>query len=334
MGFTKNFRTPVQLTGTARAAFDQLVGSFGILNSLFPVNETYDINFDFNITEAALPAAASFRSFNTHSDVGVLGSTERSSGKLPPISRRLHVDEHQQLIMFNAGGDAIGLEFERYATSIAQSIASRFVLAQRDALVTGKVLISERDLSFEVDFKRKAGLTVNAGTAWSNAAADVIGELEALRTVLGRSIGRIVISRQTMNYLQLNTAIRQQALGRGADLTARISADDVRSVFSAYDLGNLVINEDVITDQTGAVVPLFAADKVIILPAGGPVGRTALGVTAESLRTDTGIAAQERPGVFAGALESDDPSGYDVLVSAIGLPILSDANATAVIDAF
>ncbi|WP_100813019.1 major capsid protein [Microbacterium lacus] len=334
MGFTPNFRTPVQLTGVARAAFDLQVGQY-ITDGLLPVNETYDINFSFGVTQAALPPAASFRSFNSESDVGSLGVSESRSGKLPPISRRLHVDEYQQLTMYQSSDDLIGAEFERYATSLGQAFALRFVMAQAEAITAGKVTIAERGLTFEVNYGRKAGLTANAATPWSTiATADPLTDIEGLRAVYGRRIGRIVLSRQAMGYLQTNANIIKIAMQRGSDLPPRISVEDVRAVFRDYGLGEIVVNEEVVTNSAGAEVPLFAADKVIILPAAGAVGRTDLGVTAESIRTDTGIAQSERPGLFAGALESDDPSGYDVLVSAIGLPILTDANATGVIDAF
>lgn len=334
MGFSNAFRTPTQLTAVARDAFDALYGTFTTAG-LFPVSETYDISYSFGVGESILPAAAKFRSFNTESDVANVGTGETRAGKLPPISRRLHVDEHQQLSMYAAGDELIGQKFEDYAELIARAIAQRIVLAAAEAIETGKVTIAERKLSVEVDFGRKAGLNANAGTAWSTiATADPISDLEALRAVYGRAIGRVVISRQAMTYLQTNTNIIKMVLQRGTDLPSRVSQADVQSVFSAYGLGQLVVNEEVLMGTNGVERNLFTADKVILLPAGGSVGRALLGVTAESIRQDVGIAATEQPGVFAGAIESDDPSGYDVLVSALGLPVLSDANAVAVLDAY
>jgi len=334
MGYTKNFRTPVQLTGAARAAFRSLLGGY-MTNALLPVNPTYDINFDFGVTEAALPPAASFRSFNSESDVGSIDNAERRAGKLPPISRRLHVDEYTQLSLYNAGQEQIGQKFEDYAIRIAQAIALRFVLAQAQALQTGAVTIAERELSFTVDFARKAGNSATASVPWSTVAtADPLTDLEGLRAAFGKAFGRVVISRQAMGYLQSNVNVIKLSLGRGTDLPSRISVEDVQAVFRDFQLGQIVVNEEVVTNSSGVEVPLFAADKVLILPSSGAVGRTDVGVTAPSTRTDTGIAQTQRPGLFSGALESDDPSGYDVLVEAIGLPILTNANATAVLDAF
>ncbi|MDY0829129.1 major capsid protein [Microbacterium sp. BG28] len=332
MGFTKNFRSPVQLTGVARAAFDAQISEF-LTDSLLPVNRTYDINFSFGVAEGALPPAAQFRSFNTAADVGTTDDTEQKSGKLPPLSRRIPVDEFQQLQMYNASADQVGQKFEEYATRIARSFALRFVLAQAEAVTTGKVTIAERNLSFTVDYGRRANLTAPAATVWSNtAASDPITDLEGMRKAYKRRVGRIVVSRLVMGYLQANAQIIKTFFGRGTDLPTRISEEQVRSVFSEYGLGQLVVNEDVLVNASGAEVPLFAEDKVILLPSAGPIGRTDLGVTAESIRQDTGIAQAERAGLFAGAIEADNPSGYDVLVSGIGLPILTDPNNTAVLD--
>ena len=332
MGFTKNFRTPVQLTGVARAAFDALIGQY-LTDDLLPVNRTYDINFSFGIAEGALPPAASFRSFNTAADVGTTTDSETKSGKLPPLSRRIPVDEYQQLTMFNASADQVGQKFEDYAARIAQSFALRFVLAQAEAVQSGKVTINERNLSFTVDFGRRANLTGTAATVWSNTVdSDPLADLQGLRNAYKRRVGRIVVSRTVMGYLQSNETIIKLALGRGTDLPPLISEDAVRSVIRSFGLGELVVNEEVLINASGVEVPLFASDKVILLPSAGAIGRTDLGVTAESIRTDTGIAQTERAGLFAGALESDNPSGYDVLVSGIGLPILTDPNNTAVLD--
>lgn len=333
MPFTKNFRTPTQLTGVARAAFRAELEKH-ITNGLLPVKSNFALTFDFGVGQSALPPAARYRSFNTESDVNVTSSSERRQGKLPPISIRLHVDEFQQLEMMGQN-DAIGAEFDRYATLNAQSIAARVVLAQAQAITEGAVTITDRGLSFSVDFARDAGNTANAGTPWSTTAtATPLADLEALRAAIKRPLTRIILSQQAMTYLQTNTDLIKIALQRGTDLPSRISVEDVRAVFRNYNLGEIEINSDMVVNNAGAEIPLFAADKVVVVSGTGPVGRTDLGVTAESTRADTGIARNEAPGVFSGAMESDDPSGYNVLASAIVLPVVTAANNTAVLDAF
>lgn len=332
MPFTKSYRTPTQLTGAARAAFRAFCEQY-VTNALFPAQANYTLDFEFEAGRAGMPAAASFRSFNTASQVNTVDAGSKRGGKLPPISIRLAVDEYQQLSMYR-NNEAIGVKFEEYAIRNAQSIAARVVLAQAQAIQEGKVVINERKLSFEVDFGRRAGLTANAPTAWSNVGASTpLADLEALRNVFGKQVAKITLSRQGMNYLQSNADLIKIAMQRGTDLPSRISAADVQSVLSDWGFGQLEVNEQTIRNQAGNEVPLFAADKVIFTSS-TQIGTTDLGVTAEAIASDNGIPTGQQSGLFSGASPQSDPEGYNVLVSAIVLPVLSSPDNTAVLDAF
>lgn len=332
MPFTKNFRTPAQLTAAARAAFRAHVENY-VTAGLLPTRANYTLDFSFGVGESVLPAAASFRSYSTESEVGTIVGGETKQGKLPPISIRTPVDEYQQLFMYNQQ-DGIGQAFEDRAIRNATAVGSRVVLAQAEAIQDGKVTINERNLTFSVDFGRKAGLTANASTPWSTTAtATPIADLEALRAVLNKSLDRVIVSQQTATYLQSNVDLIKTALGRGTDLPSRISWADVQAVFRDWQLGEVEINAQKVVNRSGVEVPLFAADKVIVL-AGSSVGSTELGVTAESLQSDNGISQGEAAGLFSGASQQDDPAGYNVLVSAIALPVAQATNDTASLDAF
>lgn len=332
MPFTKNYRTPVELTASARAAFRAHVEGYTTAG-LLPSNPNYTLDFNFNVGESVLPAAASYRSYGSESEVGTLEGSESRQGKLPPISIRTPVDEYQQLFMYG-NQDGIAAAFDNRAVRNAQAVGSRVVLAQAQAIESGKVTIAERDLSFTVDFARKAGLTATAGTAWSTVAtATPLGDLEALRAVLDKSMDRVVVSQQIATLLQTNVDLIKTALGRGSDLPSRISWEDVRTVLRNWNLGEIEINTEKVVDRRGVEVPLFSANKVVIV-SGSQVGTTELGVTAESIQPENGISQGEAAGLFSGAMQKDDPAGFNVLVSAIALPVARQANNTASLQVF
>ena len=332
MAYSKSYRTPVQLTGVARGAFRAIVEQF-VTSGLLPAQANFTLDFSFATGQAALPPAASFRSWNTESMVNTTDRGSVASGKLPPISIRMHVDEYMQLTMYR-NNEAIGVKFEEYAIRNAQAIANRIVLAQAQAIETGKVTIAERGLSFEVNFQRNAGLTANAGTAWSTTATSTpLTDLETLRAVFGKSVDRIILSRQAMTYLQANADLIKISVGRGSDLPSRISVADVQSVFADFGFGRLEVNEQKVVNASGSEVALFSADKVILIN-GSTVGSTELGVTAEAIDSENGISAAQQPGLFAGAAPQDDPKGFNVFTSAVALPVLSSPNNTAVLDAY
>ncbi|MGF3056152.1 major capsid protein [Microbacterium sp. YY-01] len=327
MAFTKNHRNCAQLTGHARAEFRLHVENYATAN-LLPIKPSASLYYSIPVGQGVLPAAASFRSWNTESEVGDLPAGEERGGKLPPISIRTPVDEYQELVMYNADDDIIGEAFEERAARNAQAIGSRFVLAQVEALVFGRVTLQERQMNLVVDFGRKPAQTATAGTLWNVANADPIADLEGLRQVMGKGVTSTFLPRSVMSLLQTNTEIIKLVTGRGTDLPSRVSEQDVRSVLADWGFGYVEINEQTIVNRAGAEVPLFPADRVVLV-SGSQVGDTLLGVTAESIQPENGISRKEAPGLFSGATHSHDPEGYNVLVSALGIPVLTAADNTA-----
>jgi len=326
MGFTKSFRTPAQLTGSARAAFRATTEQYAT-SALLPSQANFTLDYNFSVGSSILPPAANFRAFNTGSDVNITSTGETRSGKLPPLSIRMHVDEYQQLKMYNQT-DAIGGKFEEYAQLNATSIAQRVVIAQAEALQDGKVTIAERGQSFSVDFGRKAALSSAVTTPWSDhAASDPLADLMAYRQVFG-AISEIIISRAVMTHLMQNANL---ILNSGNKDATFLSEAMVRTILSNFGFGSITINEQKLNDQSGVERPLFAEDKLVILGA-SQVGRTDLGVTAEAADDENGISGQEQAGLFSGAYDGVDPSGFNVLVSAIALPVVTDVNKTGSLD--
>lgn len=332
MGFTKDFKTPAQLTAAARAAFRAFIQGY-MVAGLLPVTAVYDLDFTYGNVGGELPAAATYRAFNTESSVGEIPAGSSKQGKLPPISQRHPVDEYLKLSLFHQN-DAIGQAFEDRAIRSAQALAARVILAAYEGVTTGSVTIQEGKLSFTVQFGRKPALTGNASIAWSTTAtATPVADLEAFRNIYG-ALGRVVLSQQAATYLQQNVDLIKLALGRGTDLPSRVSWEDVRTVFTDFRIGQPIVNEETVTNTAGTVVSTITADKVLLVPASGPVGTTKVGIAAESINAENGIAEKERPGLFSGAMHDSDPEGYNVLVSGIVLPVVTAPDRTGVLDAF
>lgn len=334
MAYSKSHRTPAQLTGIAQGTIDG-VFSASLVSTYLPYHENLGLTFDFQVGNTSLNEAARFRSFNTESDLASFEGSQSRQGKLPPISRRLHVDEFAQVEI--TSGD-LGPVFDSYARRISAQIATRLVWAGAEAIETGKLTIDERKLSFVIDYGRKPELTDQASTLWSNVAADIIGDLEVLRKAYGRRPGAIKVSEDILDYASRNTGIIEFAVQRDSNLPSRISREDTLSVLASFGFTGLFTNEERFVDHTGAERDLFDKDKVLFLPAReqtalsvasgtGPLGTTDFGVTAEALVPENGLG--RKPGAAAGILPSDDPVGFDVHVSAISLPIVQNANLTA-----
>ena len=333
MGFTEKHRNAAQLTGVAKGTFDAVFNS-SIIAQYLPAKEEASLNFEFVKGQPGVHQAASYRAYDTESNVGVVKGSEAIVGKLPPMSTRLHVNEFAQLTQI--GGD-IGAKFEDYARTISAGIATRLIQAGSEAIATGKTKIEERNLTFEIDYGRKAELTSTASKLWSDPDADPIADLIALRNTYKGKPGAIHIPENVLYQLTGNKSIIAAHYGRsGNDLPARINFDQVIGVIAGNNFNVITSNEKFI-DTNGVEQVVFGTKQVLFLPqqggtvydqalGTGALGDTLLGVTAEALKEPrlNGV-----PGIVAGALEHDDPAGFNVLVSALAVPVVRNANATA-----
>lgn len=325
MTYLNKYRSPGQLTGTARGAFRAQVERYRTAR-LLPSVSNLTLDYEFSNSQSVLPPAAQFRSFNSESMVNTLVGGQKQSGKLPPISIRMHVDEWTQLQLMNADAEMIGAKFDEYAIANAQSIASRAVIAQAEAIVSGKVTLADRGLNLVIDFGRKAGLTATAATLWSAAGADPLADLDALQQVMDKPITEVWVSRTILGHLQRNAKVIE-LVTRGVGTATIVSPQDVVSVFAAWNFP-LIVVDDVITDATGNEVPLIDPKQVVLI-SGTSIGSTQLGVTAEAVDPTNGISKSSAPGLFAGAAAQDDPHGYNVFAGAIVLPVANRTDSTA-----
>jgi hypothetical protein len=341
MEYDPSVQTAAQITAEARAA--QVVVSPAFSLSRYLPDRTNDsLSFDFDVSQTSLPQAASYRAFDVESDFGNDEGGQSKSGRIPPISRKLRVNEFDTLVQQIDGGAVLQNTYLRYARRIAGMIQTRVELARGQALEFAQVTLNERRLKATIDFGRKAAHTVTAAALWSNPATDILGDLRLWRAVYVLSNNGpwaiVRISSDIMSALQTNTGIISAALGRGTDLPSIISEDQVQAVFAAYRFGTIEVADGKVVDVNGNQVSVVSANKVLLLPSpdgpsisgdGGTVlGGVDWGITTESTSPKYGISATERAGIFGAVFSDNDPEGRYVLLSATALPVLENANST------
>jgi hypothetical protein len=343
MDYDPSVLTAAQVTAEARAA--QVVASPAFSLAQYLPDRTNDsLSFNFDASQTSLPQAASYRAFDATADFGSTEGTQSRSGRIPPISRMLRVDEFDTLVQQIDGGPILENTYRSYARRIAGQIQTRVELARGQALEFGQVTLDERRLKVTIDFGRKASHSVTAATLWSNPAADILGDLTAWNAVYTASNGStwadVLVSTQIATYMQRNTGIITAALGRTDSLPPIVSRDAVQQVLDAFGLGRVVVNDEQAVGTNGAAKRVISANKVVFLPSTSSIslsgdGGTALGgvdwgITAESVSPKYGITAAERAGIFGGVFSDNNPEGRYVLLSATALPVLEKANATFV----
>jgi len=337
MALNTDYRSAAQLTAAARDAAETVSGGL-LLESYLPSADNFTLSYDFDATGLVTIGSSEFRSFDTPAPYGKTQAGVRKSGKLPPTSKKLPVSELQELQLMNQS-DAIGSKLEQYARQLGQEIAVRAELARGEAITNGTLVLDENGIKATIDYGRSSSHAVTAATLWSATGAkpldDILAWVQTYTTDTGSAPESLLISRRILSYLSKNADFISAAVGSSA-APSRISFDDVVSTLASYGVSRTVVfdksyskggsNTRVIPDNVAVFLP-NPGDAVAV---GGVLGTTQYGVPAEAIQPSYGIPAGEEAGIFAGAFGREDPVGLDVLVSAILLPVLSNANATFV----
>jgi hypothetical protein len=344
MQYDSTIRTAAQLTTEARAAQVVVTPGFS-LERFLPTRSNPSLSFNFNVNQTALPRAAAYRAWDVEAGFSYTQGTENRSGKLPPISIKHRIGEYDELVQQIDGPALIQGVFDERTRGMAAQIQTRVELARGQALETGTVTLNEGKLGATIDFGRKASHTFTAATLWSDPTADILGQLQSasdlFRIANGGPWAELLMSTRVRSYLQRNKGIIGQALQRTDNLPAAISVTDVESVLSAWGFGSITINDEQVQDVNGNNVRVLSDNKVIPVAATGGIsltgngasglGSTDFGITAEAVNPTYGIGGTDRSGLFAAAYQGHDPEGKYVLVSAVVLPVLSNANGTMTI---
>ncbi|MBK0296311.1 major capsid protein, partial [Bacillus sp. S34] len=161
MEYDPSVLTAAQVTAEARAAQVVVSPSF-ILDRYLPNRENPSLSFNFDVSQTSLPQAASYRALDAESDFGSEEGGESKSGRIPPISRKLRVNEWDTLSQQIDGTGLIESAFRKKARGIAGQIETRVELARGQAFEFGQVTLNENKLKATIDFGRKAAHTVPA----------------------------------------------------------------------------------------------------------------------------------------------------------------------------
>jgi hypothetical protein len=343
MLINRDYVTPAELTGYARAALGDLQINQFTLARWLPNREIDDLEFRFARGGDGLVEAAQFRAFDAESSIGARPGVTRVTGELPPISRKIRLGEYDRLRqrrLNEAVGDAILTDAER----MTRAVAARLELARGEALYTGKVIINENGyVGVTADFGRAAGHTVNAATAWSTVAtatplADMLSWRDTYIATNGTPPGAALTSTRVLGYLLRNAEIRNLAATVAGTPTI-VSQATVNTVLDSYGLPPLHTYDAQVTVGGVATRPI-PDDKFLYLPApvdpnsaeGSELGGTLYGTTAEALELADEIVGEDQPGIVAIAYKTEQPVSIWTNASAIALPVLANPNLSFAAD--
>lgn len=341
MLLTNGYIDPAELTGYVRAALADFQINQFILSRFLPNRSIDDLEYRFLSGGQGLTEAAEYRTYDAESGIGARVGLTRTSGELPPISRKYRFSEYDRLRQRQDPQLAIETGLFSDAERATRAIAARIELARGDALVNGSVTINEDGINAVADFSRPSTCIQTPANLWSDATdadpiADIISWNQAYLALNGVDIGALVMSTTIMNNLARATKLRN-LVATIIGAPSILSQDAIRQTFSAYGLPPIVLYDAQVKVGSTAtrIVP---SNVVLMLPApvasddfeGTQLGGTFWGTTAESLEPEYGIEAGEQPGIVAGVYSEVDPVSLWTKAAAIALPALANASLSFV----
>lgn len=319
---------PQTLTTVAReAARDREERAEFNLSRFLPNVNTESTTVTLEAGDNGFVDAAEYRAYDAETPIGGRGEGgRRITFELPPLGQKRRVSEYDQLMRLGEGGQAALREAIGRSTVLrAQAVADRIELERGRVLVSGKAVINENGFQVSSEYGRSDELNVTLGTLWSdpnaNPIEDILAWAEKYSDVNGEEPAYLVVSTKVASALSKYKGF--------------LPKDSVRTRASFEEINNLMINEglpelvkyDRKVRVNGVQQRVIPNNTALLLPsAEAPLGNTYWGTTLESLDPRYQIAADERPGIVAGAYQEDDPMGVWVKATAIGMPALADAN--------
>lgn len=269
---------------------------------------------------------------------------EQFNTTMPFFKESKYIDEElrQELnnVIASNNGEVVNAILTNIFDDEAELVDASEIALERmrmEALTTGNITLSDNGQSYEYDYLLDNDQSDTVSTSWSNAGADIIGDIveivESMKAK-GVNITRAVCNSSVAKNFRTNTAIKNAvyvfANGTVPVTTARAldyiyNETGVR--FYVYD--NLYVNAS--DGSTSKYVP---DDTVVFMPE-GQLGNTNMGTTPEEsdLRNSLNAnVAVVNGGVAITTSQIVDPVNVETKVSMVALPSFERANTIFILD--
>lgn len=204
------------------------------------------------------------------------------------------------------------------------------------ALTTGLITMSNNGQAYSYDYGVPADQKVTVATSWSDANADIIGDItnyvEAMKAK-GVTITRAVCNSSVAKNFRTNTALKN-AIYVFANGTVNVTtARALEYIYnetgiSIYVYDNVYVND---AGQTTKYVP----DNTFVLMPEGALGETHFGVTPEEsdlVTLGTAKVSIVDNGIAVTTYGTEDPVNVETKVSMVALPSFERANEVVIVD--
>lgn len=302
-----------------------------LLSSLLPKEDTYDLDFAYNVVNGEYVQAASITGFSAAAPLRDKKAIETAFGSVTKVQHAFRLAE-RELLKFNAPRhDAEKQKVIEYiynnTNELVQGVDDLEEFMRAQALYTGKLKYEdkENDIKIDVDFGIPAENFLDVTTPWSDPTSTPLEDLQAAVDRFKAANQRkkpqfFHMTSTTEAWLLRNEQIKAQIYGDPTDKRI-LTVSDVKAVLSGLNLPPYQINDDVVNLYGEGEVPLLEDGKLVFF--GDKLGKTFIGPTAEK---------NYQTGKFVATKIETDPPQQSVRVGQTMFPALQRPDAIVIMD--
>lgn len=206
-----------------------------------------------------------------------------------------------------------------------------------EALTTGNITLSDNGQSYEYDYLLDADQSDTVQTSWSNAGADIIGDIVEIvegMKAKGINITRAVCNSSVAKNFRTNTAIKNAVYVFANGTVPVTTARAIDYIYNETGVRFYVYDNVYVNAANGQAAKYVPDDTVVFMPD-GDLGNTNMGTTPEesdlrnNLNADVAIV---NGGVAVTTSQIVDPVNVETKVSMVALPSFERANTIFILD--
>lgn len=302
--------------------------------ALLTPRTTTSIEFEIIKNAGAKVTLAHVQPFNKPSHKSGRDGVEGKIERMDPIKEGYVLDEKLYREYKKSATDPMVIKgmFDDIGNSY-DSVENKIEAMTMEMYSTGKIAINDAGYVRNVDMLVPGDnkVTLTGTDKWSNADADILGDLMDLLEMVKYPAGaKILTSRKIVTYMLKNNALKKLAFGDSASFSP-MSLTQLNSLLGNYDIPAIAVNEATTWyyDATGkkAEKRYWPENILTIIP--GNSGELAMGDTVEEIAGTNLVAVRNKIALVQ--YETVDPYTITTMASALQFPYLVNADKTVIL---
>lgn len=305
---------------------------------LFPAVTTNELTFEYWRELNLLPVSASLQPYGAEAQIGSRDGAAKVSGEIPPIKRKINLDERNLLALKREGAGDIPMVRDTLYNdirSMVQGVQTRIEALRIMAMATGQLVLNENGVILNVNYgvpgAHQVTLTGGVDTWDFVAGRDIVGNMQTWANIVQGNTGirptRAVTSDTVINFMLQDQAIREMIWGPVGDMRP-VTLGQINGLLQSMDLPQVgsYNRRYRVQNEAGAfnIQRFFPQDRFVMLPP-TRLGDTLMGPTAEALLDDN-VEANLIAGIYATVEHENEPPMIWTKASATSLPTFPAAD--------